>query len=211
MRINAHTFIARLVMPAIVVLFTVPASAQESAADCADIEDDQERLACFDRVFSGAAENAGTTGASRAAESAEDSRADGRSSRASGGGDSTRTRSAEPERNIAERTRRTARSATRDRRSDDGKESTEDRFGLENEVFDLGGEERRSKAIGQFGFWERGQRVELENGQVWRIVDDDELYYKVSNPAVTIEKGLLGSHYLHLDGISKSVKVKRIR
>lgn len=211
MRINANTVVAGLVMPAIVVLFSASAMAQDSAADCADIQDDRERLACFDRVFSDAADNADAARESRADESAEASRANRRSSRADDAGNSTGARSAEPARNTAERDRRTTRSASGERRSDAGPESAKDNFGLENKVFDLGGEERHSKAIGRFGFWERGQRIELENGQVWRVVDDDELYYKVTNPEVTIEKGLLGSHYLHLDGISKSVKVERIR
>lgn len=219
MRINVNPVVAGLVMPAIVVLFSASAMAQDSAADCADIQNDRERLACFDRVFSDAADNAGAARDSRAAggaaesvtDSAEASRANRRSSSAGGAGNSTPARSAAPARTTAERERRSTRGASRDRRSEAETEPNKDRFGLEHEVFDLGGEERRSKAVGQFGFWERGQRVELENGQVWQVVDDDELYYKVTNPEVTIEKGLLGSHYLHLDGISKSVKVKRIR
>jgi len=211
MQINARTVIARLVMTAAVAVLTASASAQESAAECAGIEDDHERLACFDRVFSDAGDKADPAGASRAAESADGSRHDARSSRAGGAADSTPVRSVEPVPNAAERNRRTAASDTGDRESNGGQQSTEDRFGLEHEVFDLGGEERHSKAIGQFGFWESGQRIELENGQVWQIVDDDELYFKATNPALTIEKGLLGSYYMHLDGISKSIKVKRIR
>lgn len=175
------------------------AAGQESAADCADIEDDRERLECFDRFFSGAPREAGTddpvgaTSASSTAPAAERRRAEPVADRAS--------------RAAPANERRTA--ATQ--RAPDAPASREERFGLSPKVLDLGGEEMSSVALGEFSMWRRGQKIRLENGQVWEITNPTDYFYKVTNPKVTIEKGLFSSFYLHIEGVSKSLRVKRIR
>lgn len=204
MRINVNHLIARLVTPAFVVMFAAPAMAQDSAADCADIEDDRARLACFDRVVSNAAEDADASGQEPRAERPSDV---GDSARA---GNSARSRSTESPRAAADRNQSTAGGAPRDRRAPAEPESAEDRFGMEKKMLELGGDEMSSTAVGQFDFWNKGQRVELENGQVWEITNSTNLYHKTSNPRVTIEKGLFSSFYMHIDGVSKSLKVRRI-
>lgn len=184
-------------------LVAAPAFAQQSAADCADIEDDRERLECYDRVFSGARDADETAADTRAREQrGESSRASGRSAAGNESG-----------RNASGRSDRSARTASRDRRCgpESGAESPEDVFGMEKKVLELGGDEMTSTAVGQYDFWEKGQRIELENGQVWEITNSTGMYHKASNPRVTIEKGLFSSFYLHIDGVSKSLKVRRLR
>lgn len=55
----------------------------------------------------------------------------------------------------------------------------------------------------------------LDNGQVWRQIDGDttELYYREADGPmqVTIEKGMLGSFSLTIQGKTASVKVRRVK
>jgi len=155
-----------------------PAAAQESAAECAELDNDRERLACYDRFFS------------------------------SGGnlGESSTTPGSRPvEADFGRRPVRSSRSAVRATPAPGGD------FGLEKSPLELGGEELTSVAQGTFSRWERGQKVRLANGQVWEITNSTGVYYPVSDPKVTIKKGLFSAFYLHVDGISKSLKVRRIR
>jgi hypothetical protein len=72
-------------------------------------------------------------------------------------------------------------------------------------------ERRKNGLAWKRRFWNKGQRIELENGQVWEITNETNLFHKTTNPRVTIEKGLFSSFYLHIEGVSKSLKVQRIR
>ena len=50
-----------------------------------------------------------------------------------------------------------------------------------------------SRIAGEFRGWEKGTVLVLENGQKWEVRDDDPLVTsREKNPAVTVEKGLLG-------------------
>jgi hypothetical protein len=160
------------------------AVAQQSAADCADIEDNRERLDCYDRFFSGRGGEAAPAAESRA----------------------TPDR-AEAARPAARPERERARVAARERTP----ESAQDRFGKDQSMLEFGGEEMASTALGSFRYWREGQRIELENGQVWEITNDTNLFHRATNPRVTIEKGFFSSFYLHIDGVSKALRVRRIR
>lgn len=228
MRISGASFITVLAALAAVALVSSPLHAQQSAAECAEIDDDRERLECFDRFYGGAVE-------SDQSASDESSSADGRPAAT----DTERAqRDAERARREVEQARREASQARleadrlrreleleqgrgevadqrreSDRRSEPEPErgTPEERFGMEKKVLELGGDEMSSTAIGEFRLWNKGQRIELENGQVWEITNDTNLFHKATNPRVTIEKGLFSAFYLHIDGVSKSLKVRRIR
>ena len=169
-------------------------SAQRSAADCADLEDDRARLECYDRFFSG--EGRPTPEAEAEAETEAERPAPSRSA-----GSSTRSR---PE-------SRASRTASASRRQPEPPSSPEDRFGRDQSMLDMGGEEMSTRAVGSFDYWREGQRIELSNGQVWEITNDTDMYHKVTNPEVTIEKGFFSSYYLHVDGVSKALRVRRVR
>lgn len=70
-----------------------------------------------------------------------------------------------------------------------------------------------ARLIGDFTGWERNTRFELDNGQVWKCVDDREMYAgkPVNRPVVTIERGLFGAYFLAVDGYNQRAKVKRLR
>lgn len=68
-----------------------------------------------------------------------------------------------------------------------------------------------SRIKGRFVGWNGDTEFELENGMIWRQVQQDLLGVRPrENPEVTIEPGLFGSWYLKLDGINKRIQVKRI-
>mgnify|MGYP006268450239 CR=1 FL=1 len=148
------------------------AVAQQSAADCADIEDNRERLDCYDRFFSGRGGEAAPAAETRPTPD--------------------RAEAARPERERPP-------------------ESAQDRFGKDQSMLEFGGEAMASTALGSFRYWREGQRIELENGQVWEITNDTNLFHRATNPRVSIEKGFFSSFYLHIDGVSKALRVRRVR
>lgn len=69
----------------------------------------------------------------------------------------------------------------------------------------------RSRIPGKFTGWEGGAIFRLENGQVWRQVDDSQFAVNLENPVVVIEKGMMGAFFLHVDGYGSRAKVKRVK
>lgn len=65
--------------------------------------------------------------------------------------------------------------------------------------------------IGDFHGWSGGTRFTLDNGQVWEQIDDTVVTAgRVTNPKVTISRGLFNSYYMSVEGVSDTVQVKRI-
>ena len=66
--------------------------------------------------------------------------------------------------------------------------------------------------VGQFHGWSGSTRVTLDNGQVWEQMDDATVTAgRMTNPKVTITRGLLNSFYMSVEGVNDSVLVKRIK
>lgn len=228
MRIPGVSFIT-LAAFAVFSMDSAPLHAQQSAAECAAIENDRERLECFDRVYAGGVDSdAGrsdtsastdarpaTSDTERARREAEQARREAEQARAEAA--QARQETEQLRREMEQERREVAdlRRASDRRRAEPEPEvergTPEERFGMEKKVLELGGEEMSSTAVGEFRLWNKGQRIELDNGQVWEITNDTNLFHKTSNPRVTIEKGMFSAFYLHIDGVSKSLKVRRIR
>ncbi len=225
----------KLLVP-LLLLMPLALPAQESAADCSRIENDRERLACFDRVFSSSeserskaaspAPAASPTGASerRTEPVAEIERRDRARAHASTP-EAEDTPAWEPGRQAESSARPTVRrTLTPDARGrvamphqtmpenrPDPEENPEQAFGFDATPAELGGDRLRTRAVGDYGLWKRGVQVELENGQIWEIIDRKEVYNKASNPQVRIERGLFSAFYLHVDGTSRSLRVRRVK
>lgn len=84
-------------------------------------------------------------------------------------------------------------------------------FGFENRLPEGAPEVLTSRIVGEVGFFESGTRFTLENGQVWQVVDGTRGAYNLTNPAVRIERALLGSFLLRIDGVNQTPRVRRIR
>lgn len=70
-----------------------------------------------------------------------------------------------------------------------------------------------SRITGEFRGWDgRGDRITLDNGQVWEVVDStSRLKVKVQDPTVTIEPGILSSWELRISGYNTRAKVRRVK
>lgn len=155
--------------------------AASSAEDCAAITGDSKRLKCYDEFLKQKQTQA------------------------------TETKKAEPE---PEKTVAPAEPEEPAVAQPEPKQSAEDKFGEEhlskNKKKDKeDANEIHSRAIGKFKMWEKGMVIELENGQAWEITDYRSAYHMVTNPKITIEKGLFNSYRLGIEGLNKRFRVKR--
>jgi hypothetical protein len=65
---------------------------------------------------------------------------------------------------------------------------------------------------GDFHGWSGTSRFTLDNGQVWEQIDDAVVTVgHVTNPKVTISRGLFNAYYMSVEGVSDTVQVKRIK
>lgn len=162
------------------------ALAGQPVEECAELEDDLARLACYDDWFSSrrvtekALEDNDALSATKAqvlSSSVSDRHMDS-------------TNSSQQKNNHA---------------------SEEDSFGFENELLVRGLDSVVSVAQGRFDYWENGLRVRLANEQLWQVIDHRPLLYNAHDPQITIHKGIMGSFYLQIEGLSRRLKVRRIR
>lgn len=67
-----------------------------------------------------------------------------------------------------------------------------------------------ASVVGGFAGWGNGARFELDNGQVWEQVGSDRFAYSGRDRQVVIRRGLFGSFLLSPEGLNRSVRVRRI-
>lgn len=68
-----------------------------------------------------------------------------------------------------------------------------------------------SRIRGKFAGWGPNTRIELDNGQVWRVADGSSAIYDLNNPKAVVHRGMLGAYFLEIEGIGFQVKVTRVR
>ena len=69
-----------------------------------------------------------------------------------------------------------------------------------------------SRIAGVFhGLHGRGSLIELENGQVWRLVEDRRESADLDSPKVALRRSLAGNYYLWVDGLPGTVSVVRVK
>lgn len=85
-----------------------------------------------------------------------------------------------------------------------------DQRGLEEES---GRTTIESRIVGTFSGWRgRGTTFELENGMVWRVVEDDSFVTReVENPKVEVRPGAFGTWRLHIEDHRTWARVRRVR
>lgn len=86
-------------------------------------------------------------------------------------------------------------------------------FGLENRPQSQ--QAPRTDAIessipGRFDGWVRGSRFRLANGQVWEIRDNSQGTYDLQDPKVRISRGVSGSFFMEVAGVSQTPRVRRV-
>jgi hypothetical protein len=68
-----------------------------------------------------------------------------------------------------------------------------------------------SRILGRFEGWNPGTRLRLANGQVWEVLDSRRSSYDLESPAVRVKRGLLGSFFIEIDGVSATPRVRRLQ
>jgi len=92
--------------------------------------------------------------------------------------------------------------------AESNKKSSEDTFGksVEDAL-----ESIQSRIIGEFKGWEKGMKLKLENGQIWKVMSDKAGYKKMTNPTIIITRGFFGSFNAKVENLNAGAKVKRIK
>lgn len=67
-----------------------------------------------------------------------------------------------------------------------------------------------SRIVGRFEGWSPGTRFRLANGQVWEVVDTTRVTYDLDAPAVRVKRGVFGSFFLEVAGVSATPRVQRV-
>ena len=73
----------------------------------------------------------------------------------------------------------------------------------------------RARLLGTFNGWSGNTEFKLDNGQVWKQLKNNARPWRprepMESPNVTIEKGLMSSYKLQVEGVKRTVMVKRIK
>ncbi len=64
---------------------------------------------------------------------------------------------------------------------------------------------------GAFDGWRPNMRINLANGQVWRVIDESEAYISGDNMKVKLVKGFLGNVIMEFEGSNRTASVKRVK
>lgn len=62
-----------------------------------------------------------------------------------------------------------------------------------------------------FSGWGPNERIALENGQVWQIVDGSTYATSPGKRKAAIRRGVLGADFLDVDGVALSPRVRRVK
>jgi hypothetical protein len=66
--------------------------------------------------------------------------------------------------------------------------------------------------VGEFHGWSGATRFTLDNGQVWEQIDDAVVTAgRMTDPKVTISRGVFNAYYMSVEGGSDTVQVKRVK
>ena len=70
----------------------------------------------------------------------------------------------------------------------------------------------KARIVGKVTYWERGTEFRLDNGQVWKAIDQDSGHYTSipENPEVRISRGMFGAFWMEIVAVNARVKVKRV-
>ena len=68
----------------------------------------------------------------------------------------------------------------------------------------------QSAIPGRFDGWIARARIRLANGQLWEISDGSDAAYDLRDPKVKITRGVSGTFFMEIEGVSQTPRVRRI-
>jgi hypothetical protein len=84
-------------------------------------------------------------------------------------------------------------------------------FGFEGRLPEGTPDALSSRIVGAVRDFGNGTRFTLDNGQIWQIVDNTSGFYDLQNPPVRIERAVLGSFLMTIEGVNQRPRVRRVR
>lgn len=85
-------------------------------------------------------------------------------------------------------------------------------FGLENRLTPAQEIETLDGVIpGRFDGWIARGKFSLANGQVWEISDGSQAAYNLRDPKVRITRGMAGTFFMQIEGVSQTPRVRRVQ
>ncbi|MDH5630310.1 MAG: type VI secretion protein [Gammaproteobacteria bacterium] len=168
----------------------MPTAKGKSVDDCAKIEDNKERLSCFDKAFS--EKESGTKTENPDQKPVADEQTE--------------------ETNLVNEQALRVDSATtvQNSKKDVLVIDQEEAFGKKKiELVQIKSIE--SHIVGTFKGWKKGQILTLANGQKWKVMNQRSGYVNTENPKVIISEGFWGSFNMKVEGLNAAAKVKRIK
>ena len=156
---------------------------------CAQLKDPQVRLACYDAL-------AAVSASAETAAGGED-RSEAEDTPATGAAPATTAANA-------------PRPGDGENQDSESERSLTDRFFGMLPGSNDGDNKIESRVVGEIEGLRRGKRFELENGQVWRQVDDTKRNYSATNPKVEIKEGFMNSYRMRLEGLNARIRVRRV-
>jgi hypothetical protein len=91
------------------------------------------------------------------------------------------------------------------------KDLSSDQFGLPQKPKDGEAEAIESAVDAGFYGWGPNDRIRLQNGQVWVVVDGTTGTTTGDMRKVKVRRGALGSFFLDFEGLNKSPRVRRVQ
>ncbi len=64
---------------------------------------------------------------------------------------------------------------------------------------------------GAFDGWMPRGQLKLANGQVWEVTDGSTAAYNLKGPKVKLARGVSGTYFMAIEGVSQTPRVRRIK
>ncbi len=83
-------------------------------------------------------------------------------------------------------------------------------FGFESRLPASAPDAVESRIPGRFDGWEPGQKIRLENGQVWQVIDGSRGVVAARDPKVRVTRAAMGTFFLEIEGRRQAPRVRRL-
>lgn len=84
-------------------------------------------------------------------------------------------------------------------------------FGFEQKALQAAPDRLDSRVVGLVQEFRPGTRLELENGQVWQVIELANGFYNLRNPKVSITRGAMGNFLMSIEGANATPRVRRVQ
>ncbi len=193
----------RLIIGAVLILAAASATGEDisdALNRCRAIEDETERLTCFDQASGSLATESETATSPAIVEPAPEETAPAVTTTSP----ATETPAPTPDPAPAGAASGSAASAA-------AAGITTEEFGLELKREQEGVQKITARYDGKFTGWKGDTLFPLDNGQVWKQIESGRYSYRAERPMIEIKRGIFQSYYLKVKGQNRTVRVTRIR